>query len=121
MFNQFHPDDPVSTMFGPTASFQGTTLGQAIFEFGSTSAANVSSIELTPKLRRCFPYIIPSDILGMSLKIPSSSFLDNAHLSPTITRLTTPVEISQSAPNPTPNSSLRSTPMPSMSFANVGS
>ena len=31
-FNQPNPDGPVSTMFGPTASFWKTTLDQAIFE-----------------------------------------------------------------------------------------
>ena len=119
MFNQFHLDDLVATMFGPTASFWGTTLGQAFSEFDSTSAAIVSSMELTPNPRRGFPYLLPSDLLGRSLNIPSSSVLANAPPAPMITRLTLPVGISQYAPNPTPNCSLGSSPMPSIGFPNV--
>ena len=79
MFNQFHPNDPVSTMFDPTTSFWGTTLGEDISEFGSTSAISVSSMDLTPTGRREFPYIMLSHLLGISLNIPSSQVMDNAH------------------------------------------
>ena len=71
MFNQINPDDLVATMFGPTDSFWGTTLGHAISKFGSTSVVSVSSMELTPNPRRGFPYIFPSDLLSIYLKFPS--------------------------------------------------
>ena len=107
-------------MFGPTASFWGTTLVQVIYEFGSTSATNVSSMELTPNPRRGFPYLLPSYLLGRYLNIPSSWILANSPHAPTFTRLTTPVGISQSALNPMPNSSLKIALMLSMSMPNFG-
>ena len=97
-------------MFCPIASFWGTTLGKAISEFGSTSAANVSLMKIMPKLGRGFPYLLPSDLLGGSLNIPSSLVLANAPLAPTITRITLSVGISQYAPNPMLNYLIKKSP-----------
>ena len=77
-------------MFGPSAPFLVSTLGQYIYEFGSTSTNSASSMDLTPHSgthsRRHFPYLLPSDILGRSIEIPSSQAVNvNVPPSPTIT------------------------------------
>ena len=92
--NQFQPDETVAPIFGPNAPFWETTLGQAIFQFGSTSIVNVSDMELTLNSRRPLPYILPSDILGRSLNILYSSIRTNAPSAPTVARLTTPAGVS---------------------------
>ena len=83
-------------------------------------------MEITLKHRMSFPYLIQSDLLSRYLNVPSSSILADSPPASKITRLSvhssthsTAVVISQSAPNPTPNSSLRSSPMLSMSLSSV--
>ena len=48
VFNQPSPEDPVMNMFGSFAPLQSTTLGQYISEFGSMSATQAPSMNLTP-------------------------------------------------------------------------
>ena len=79
----------MAPIFGPNAPFWETALGKAISQFGSTSAANVSAMELTPNSRRPLRYLLHSDILGRSLNIPSSTVLANVPPAPTVTKLTT--------------------------------
>ena len=52
---------------------------------------NVSAMELTQNSRRPFPYLLPSDILGIPLNIPSSMALSNPPPTPTVSRLATPL------------------------------
>ena len=62
--NKFHPDEMVSPIFGPNTPFWEISLGWKIYisQLGSTSAANVSFMELNPNPRRNLPYLLPSDI-----------------------------------------------------------
>ena len=92
-FNQFHPIERVAPIFGPNAPFWETSLGQAISEFRSTSVVNVIDMELTPNSRKPLPYLLPSDILGRSLNIPSSSIPANTPPASMMTRLTTPAGV----------------------------
>ena len=84
----------VAPIFVTNAPFWETTLGQAIFQFGSTGIVNVSDMELTLNSRRPLPYLLPSDILGRSLNIPYSPILKNAPSAPMMARLTTPAGVS---------------------------
>ena len=77
----------------PNAPFLETTLVQAISQFGSTSVVNVSSMDITLNSRSTLPYLLPSDILGRSLNIPSSAIPMNAPSAPTMARLTTPTRV----------------------------
>ena len=52
---------------------------------------NVSVMELTQNSRIPFPYLLPSDILGMPLNIPSSVALSNPPPTPTVSILATPL------------------------------
>ena len=81
-------------MFGPSAPFCCTSLGEYIYEFGSMSTTRSPSRELTPHFgtysRIHFPYILPSDIIGCSIGLPSSQTMTvNFPPSPTITHLST--------------------------------
>ena len=77
-------------MFGPYAPFRVSTLGQYIYEFGSMITTSASSMELIPTSsthsRIPFPYLLPSDILGRYVGLPSSQTMNvNVPPSPTIT------------------------------------
>ena len=96
-------------------------MGQAISQFNSTSATIFSSMEITPNHRRDLPYILPSDILGRYLKIPSILIVSHPPLYPMVTRITTHARVSQSVPNPISNSSLGSVVIPSMGFSSIRS
>ena len=78
-------------------------------------------MELTPNSRIPLPYLLPSDILVRSLNLPSSAIPANDRPSPTMTRITTLAEVSQSVPNPMSNSQMGGTSMPPMVFRKVGS
>ena len=79
----------MAPIFGPNAPFWETALGQDIYQFGSTSTVNMSSMDLTPNSRSPLPYLLPSDILGRSLNVPSSAISTNAPSAPMVARLTT--------------------------------
>ena len=88
-------------MLGLTASLWETTLGQDIYEFGSTSSTSVSSMELTTTTGRGFPYLLLNHLLGRSLNMPSSQVVVDASPPSIVTKIivdsithTTPVEIS---------------------------
>ena len=98
--NQFHPDGTIDPIFGPNAPFWETSLGQAIYQFGTTNTMNVSTMYSTPNSRIPFPYFLPSDILGRPLNIPSSVVSVNPPFAPMVYRLATPSRVPQSAQNP---------------------
>ena len=119
MINHPNPDDPYVTMFVPISPLWETTLGQAISEFGATSAASVSSMKLNPNLRSYFPYLMSIHLLSRPLNIPSIQVMVDSPHAPTIAILsahttthTNLLEISQSSLNPTLNPSLRNASMP---------
>ena len=91
--NQFHPDETVAPIFGPNAPSWETALGQDISQFGTTTTINVSDMELNTKSRRHFPYLLPSELLGRSLNIPSSVVPANPPSPPTVSRIDTPSRV----------------------------
>ena len=78
-------------------------------------------MELTLNSRRPFPYLLPCDILGRSLNIPSSVVPSNPPATPTVSRLSTPSRVPLSIQNPLSNSHMGVVSMPPISFLNVGS
>ena len=78
-------------------------------------------MELTPNSRIPFPYLLPSYLLGRSLNIPTSVVLTNASSATTVSRLSTPSRVLQSAHNPMSNSHMRGYSMPPKALSNVGS
>ena len=118
-------------IFGPSAPFWVSNLGQYIYDFGSTSTTSASSMELIPPSsthsRIPFRYILPSDILGRYIGLPSSQTMNvNVPPSSTIMRLSTQsypqvttMDVSQNSQTSTFNASRGGSFMASINIPNV--
>ena len=82
---------------------------------------NVPAMDFTPNYRTPFPYLLPTDLLGRSLNIPSSVVPTNPPSAPMVYRLATPSIVPQSAQNPLSNSHMGGSSMPPIALSNVGS
>ena len=78
-------------------------------------------MQLIPNSKRPFPYLLPSDILGRSLNLPSGVVPTNPLAKPMVSRLATHLREIQSAQNPLSNPPVGGDSIPSISFLNVGS
>ena len=78
-------------------------------------------MELNTNYRIPLTYLLPSDILGRSLNIPSSVVPVNAPSAPTVSRLTTHARVPKSIQNPLSSSYMGGTSMPPTYLLNVGS
>ena len=116
-----HDIEMVAPIFGPNAPFWETSLGQYISQFSTTTTMNVSTMDLTPKSIRLFPYLLPSDHLGRSLNIPSSVVPANPPSAPMVSRISTPSRVLHSAQNPLWNSHMEGDSMSPIALPNVGS